>query len=213
MPASEPLERRQLRHALRALTSRIKNSQVLEFYQNTAKAYDIDILLMELGQSKSRPIFFIPCPASLLLTPSDAYEEEGREFHDFDAFHPDDKSPMTCAYWLTGFVLGYAYACLRGAGHEELYKLGERCIDDTPFKGLHQFQSPEWVTRWAIQVAEGSQTRIKAFTYHNMNGTDNKILRGEVMVVLRLMIAQLRRVRYIEQLTAPVKLTDTLGPS
>lgn len=46
-----------------------------------------------------------------------------------------------------------------------------------------------------------------------MNGTDNKILRGEVMVVLRLMIAQLRRVRYIEQLTAPVKLTDTLGPS
>ncbi|RAK71281.1 uncharacterized protein BO72DRAFT_481852 [Aspergillus fijiensis CBS 313.89] len=164
MPASEPLERRQLRHALRALTSRIKNSQVLEFYQNTAKAYDIDILLMELGQSKSRPIFFIPCPASLLLTPSDAYEEEGREFHDFDAFHPDDKSPMTCAYWLPDFV------------------------------------------------AEGSQTRIKAFTYHNMNGTDNKILRGEVMVVLRLMIAQLRRVRYIEQLTAPVLLFSFMGP-
>ncbi|OJJ70952.1 hypothetical protein ASPBRDRAFT_127515, partial [Aspergillus brasiliensis CBS 101740] len=51
-----------------------------------------------------------------------------------------------------------------------------------------------------------------AFVCNNMNGTNTKVLRGEVMVTLRLMIAQMKFVRFVEQFTAPVLLFSFMGP-
>ncbi|RAH58105.1 hypothetical protein BO85DRAFT_487913 [Aspergillus piperis CBS 112811] len=45
-----------------------------------------------------------------------------------------------------------------------------------------------------------------------MNGKNAKVLRGEVMVILRLIIAQMKSVRFVEQFTAPVLLYSFMGP-
>ncbi|KAE8348321.1 hypothetical protein BDV28DRAFT_143790 [Aspergillus coremiiformis] len=217
MSVVEPPERRKLRKALRALYNRIQNLEVYGFDLHQGKAYDINILPMELEeQSDSRPYFFTPCSASLLLDPVESTKEEGREFHDFDSFLPNHRDPMNCARWLVHHFDGYISNCITysdGKGVWELAELLSRIsIGDPPFRNMHQFTYPEWVITSATQLTEGPQPHIKAFIFNNMNGTDENVLRGEVMVALNLMIQQLRFVRFIEQLTAPILLFSFMGP-
>lgn len=83
-------------------------------------------------------------------------------------------------------------------------------MTEPPFTNLDQYSYPEWLTVLATKIAKGPQPHIKAFVCNNMNGTDTKVLRGKVMVTLRLMIAQMKFVRFVEQFTAPVKSVSPL---
>lgn len=81
-------------------------------------------------------------------------------------------------------------------------------ILDQPFVDLYQFSYPEFGPTWIVQVKDNKQqpshSHLKAMIYNNLDGTDGQLHRGEVILALRLMAAQLRRLRFIKHSVAPV---------
>ncbi|KAB8246580.1 hypothetical protein BDV35DRAFT_353661 [Aspergillus flavus] len=53
---------------------------------------------------------------------------------------------------------------------------------------------------------------VKAIAYNNVNATDQTILRGELLLILRLMFTQLRKRRFLKHMVAPVLLFFIVGP-
>ncbi|RAL15385.1 uncharacterized protein BO97DRAFT_338166, partial [Aspergillus homomorphus CBS 101889] len=53
-------------------------------------------------------------------------------------------------------------------------------------------------------------SHIQAFMYHGIDGTDTTVLRGEVLIALRLINAQMRRSSFFKHLT--VLLFSFMGP-
>lgn len=77
-------------------------------------------------------------------------------------------------------------------------------MGDVPFVGLFQHTYPQFGTTCALQVKEGPYPHVKATIYNNLDATDDQMLRGEIMLALRLIIAQMRRVRFLQHMIAPV---------
>ncbi|PYH34572.1 uncharacterized protein BO87DRAFT_458926 [Aspergillus neoniger CBS 115656] len=217
MSVSEPAERRKLRKTLRAYCDYVQELEVHEFDAHRGKLHKISILPLELEEkSDARPIFFTPCSASIMADPVESMTGEGREFIEFDSFPEHHRDPLYCSRFLLDRFSGYISICSDFSDRDEAYELknlqSDLSIDEPPLTNLHQFSYPEWLTVWATKLAKGPQPHIKAFVCNNMNGTNAKVLRGEVMVTLRLMIAHMKSVRFVEQLTAPVLLFSFMGP-
>ncbi|GKZ19185.1 hypothetical protein AbraIFM66951_008019 [Aspergillus brasiliensis] len=215
MSVSEPAGRRKLRQVLRALCKNIQDLELYEFDVHQGKAHKINILSLELEeQSDARPIFFTPCSASIMADPVESMTEEGQEFIEFDSFPEYDRDPLSCSRWLFDRFSGYIASCGVYSNCDEAYELdklqSKLSMTEPPFTNLDQYSYPEWLTVLATKIAKGPQPHIKAFVCNNMNGTDTKVLRGKVMVTLRLMIAQMKFVRFVEQFTAPVKSVSPL---
>ncbi|RJE18143.1 hypothetical protein PHISCL_09521 [Aspergillus sclerotialis] len=90
-------------------------------------------------------------------------------------------------------------------------------ILDQPFVDLYQFSYPKFGPTWIVQVKDNnkqqpSHSHLKVLIYNNLDGVDGKLYRGEVILALRLMAAQLRRLRFIKHLVAPVLLFSFMGP-
>lgn len=47
---------------------------------------------------------------------------------------------------------------------------------------------------------------MKAVTYHGLEGEDSIVCRGGLLIILRLMLSQLRKVRLLHHNVAPVSL-------
>ncbi|GAB1201274.1 hypothetical protein APSETT444_010664 [Aspergillus pseudonomiae] len=214
MSVPESPKRRQLRKALRALTNHVAGLKEHEFGVNQAKAQNIHILPMDLDQqSPSRPTFFASRSPDLLFSPDDSYDQRTPPgFHNFDSIPPEFRDPRHGARNILNYFNHYVYAC---ALFSKDWVLEEPwcpvSIGDVPFVDLSDHGSPEYVTSNASQVKDGPYPHLKAMVYNNLNGVDGIILRGEVMMALRLIIAQMRRSRFLDHMTAPVILPCPLA--
>ncbi|KAE8153498.1 hypothetical protein BDV25DRAFT_149264 [Aspergillus avenaceus] len=52
---------------------------------------------------------------------------------------------------------------------------------------------------------------IKAVMYSNQEGKEHEILRSELLIILRLMLGQLKKRRFIRHMIAPVLLLSFMG--
>lgn len=69
---------------------------------------------------------------------------------------------------------------------------------------LWRFNYPEFGLYDIQQVSEGPYAHLKATIYNNLNADDGHLLQGEMLLILRLMLAHLRRARFIEHMVVPV---------
>ena len=69
---------------------------------------------------------------------------------------------------------------------------------------LWRFNYPEFGLYDIQQVSEGPYAHLKATIYNNLNADDGHLLQGEMLLILRLMLAHLRRARFIEHTVVPV---------
>ncbi|KAE8406801.1 hypothetical protein BDV37DRAFT_242029 [Aspergillus pseudonomiae] len=215
MSVPESPKRRQLRKALRALTNHVAGLKEHEFDVNQAKAQNIHILPMDLDQqSPSRPTFFASRSPDLLFSPDDSYDHRTPPgFCNLDSIPRKFREPRDGARNILEYFHHYVYAC---ALFSKDWVLNEPwcpvSLGDVPFVNLNDHSSPEFVTSNACQVKDGPYPHLKAMVYNNLDGADDIILRGEVTIALRLIIAQMRRNRFIEHMTAPVLLFSFMGP-
>lgn len=77
-------------------------------------------------------------------------------------------------------------------------------IGDGPYVDLYRFHYPEFGTTDIEQVREGPYSHVKTTIYNDLDANDNQILQGELLSILRVMIAQLRRARFVGHMIAPV---------
>ncbi|PYI09930.1 hypothetical protein BO78DRAFT_361696 [Aspergillus sclerotiicarbonarius CBS 121057] len=215
MPVSESPERQKFRVALRAVTNHVASLEVHEFDSHQLESHKIQLLPMDLNESSdSRPTFFSPCSASLLLNPDDDYDRERPPgYYDFDSIDPIFRRPIDCARNMINYFSYYAFACACHSKDKILDRVWSGVsIGEVPFVGLIEHDSPEYASLDAIQVKEGPYPHIKALLYNDLNATDGRILRGEIMIALRFIIAQMRRSRFLQHMTAPVLLFSFMGP-
>ncbi|KAB8220908.1 hypothetical protein BDV33DRAFT_171119 [Aspergillus novoparasiticus] len=57
-----------------------------------------------------------------------------------------------------------------------------------------------------------ASARSEISTYNNVKATDQTILRGELLLILRLMFTQLRKRRFLKHMVAPVLIFSIVGP-
>ncbi|PWY85819.1 hypothetical protein BO94DRAFT_597969 [Aspergillus sclerotioniger CBS 115572] len=213
MPVTESPKRQELRAVLRAVTNHVASLEAHEYDSNQLEKHKIQLLPMDLNDSK--PTFFTPCLSSLLLNPDEDYEQERPPgYYDFDSIDPISRRPIDCARNMINYFSYYVFACACHSKDKILDRVwsGKNSIGDVPFVGLIEYNFPEYACLHAIQVKEGSYPHLKALLYNDLNATDGKILRGEIMIALRLIIAQMRRSRFLQHMTTPVLLFSFMGP-
>lgn len=118
----EQPERRQMRRVLRKVANRIAALDANGIDVEHAKTYSISIQPMSLDEkSESRPTFFAPVPASMLLDPDDKYEEEEAPY---PAFKPAEPGPVqNRALDMLNYFTYYTAACYWMDETESLHKL------------------------------------------------------------------------------------------
>ncbi|PYH90036.1 hypothetical protein BO71DRAFT_444188 [Aspergillus ellipticus CBS 707.79] len=89
---------------------------------------------------------------------------------------------------------------------DDTYDQARQPASEAPFTKLFEYDYPEYGTTKAIQAKEGQCPHMKAMVYNNLDGKDGQLLRGELLIALRLINAQMRRVRFFEHMTVPVLL-------
>lgn len=79
-------------------------------------------------------------------------------------------------------------------------------IGDPPFLGLYQYKYPEFGLTEAKQEKSGRFPHLKAMIYNDLNGTDDQLHRGELLIAMRMMMAQLKRAQFLDHMVVPVSL-------
>ncbi|KAE8348504.1 hypothetical protein BDV28DRAFT_88592 [Aspergillus coremiiformis] len=212
MSFSESQKHKEIRATLRALEKCFNSLETHRFDYSYLLGYRVIVLPMDLDGSKTGPKFFTPCPASLLLDPDDEYDRERTPYDDFDSVKSFYRRPIDCAWNMISYCSYYVFASDLNSKDNIHGKWSSISIGDKPFTGLFEYNSPEYGATKAVEVKDGSCPHVKAMIYNNLDGDDRQLLRGEIMITLRLIRAQFRRSRFVEHITAPVLLFSFMGP-
>ncbi|RAK98796.1 uncharacterized protein BO80DRAFT_386874 [Aspergillus ibericus CBS 121593] len=88
-----------------------------------------------------------------------------------------------------------------------------RCVGDSAFEnsGLYKHDQPEFGCYHIAELNDPAYPHIKAVMYNNMVATDSTILYGELISILRIMLTQLRRQKFIHQMVTPVFIISLMG--
>ncbi|RAH48836.1 uncharacterized protein BO95DRAFT_460691 [Aspergillus brunneoviolaceus CBS 621.78] len=82
-----------------------------------------------------------------------------------------------------------------------------------PSEDLFECNEPEFGTPELVEAKRGRESpHMKAMVYNNLDDNENTLLRGEVVITLRVINGQMRRSRFFEHSTVPVLLLFFLGP-
>ncbi|KAK1147560.1 hypothetical protein N8T08_000902 [Aspergillus melleus] len=79
-------------------------------------------------------------------------------------------------------------------------------------RDLYRFEYPEFGINDIEQVTEGPYTHLKTTIYNNLNANDDHVLQGELLPILHLMLAHLRRARFIDHTVVPIMAFSFIGP-
>lgn len=83
--------------------------------------------------------------------------------------------------------------------------------DYTPFGSLYQYDAPAFGAFETVDVAGGQYPHFKAVIYNDLEADNETCFRGELLIILRLMLGQLRKIRLLHHNIAPVILHDPLS--
>ncbi|KAE8332748.1 hypothetical protein BDV39DRAFT_199744 [Aspergillus sergii] len=82
----------------------------------------------------------------------------------------------------------------------------------TTYKRLFQYNETGFGVLYMTDRSGPDFPHVKAIAYNNVKATDQTILRGELLLILRLMFTQLRKRRFLKHMVAPVLLFSIVGP-
>ncbi|KKK25202.1 hypothetical protein ARAM_001053 [Aspergillus rambellii] len=170
MPSPESQKHKELRGALRALAKHFNSLETHQFDYSHLKTHKVDVLPMDLDNSKTRPKFFTPCAASLLMNPDYEYDRTRRTYCDFDLVSPIRRLPMDCARNMISYFSYYIFASDLQSNDYIHGKWSSISVDDTPFTGLFDHASPEYGTPTAAEYTDHSCTHMKAMIYNDLEG-------------------------------------------
>ncbi|OGM46183.1 hypothetical protein ABOM_004860 [Aspergillus bombycis] len=205
------LERRKI---LLQLERTIEQLQVQQIDLSELRQFSIAVQPMTLtGNSDSRPSFFTR--SRLLDEPDDELlEKEYPTYpHEADPSY-EELEPFLIPYYramgfcdyLTSWMLDETCGRMPGPW-------SSKCVGDyTTYKSLFQYHEPAFGALYMTDLSGPDHPHTKAIVYNNVNTTDQAILRGELLLILRLMIGQLRKRRFIRHMVAPVLLFSIVGP-
>jgi hypothetical protein len=86
-----------------------------------------------------------------------------------------------------------------------LMLLGSVC-EYNPFKSLYRYDKPDFGVFGIRDVAGPAFPHMKAVIWNSLETEGSKVCRGELLIILRLMLGQLRKVRLLHHDVAPVSL-------
>ncbi|KAE8153591.1 hypothetical protein BDV25DRAFT_149140 [Aspergillus avenaceus] len=209
-------ERKAMRKSLRRLERHITGLK--PDHQIAPSEIDqIQFMPMVLDEnSMDRPTFFTPLNESLLEAPDDKYDEENEMGYDtYDSIPEDWRDPKTCAqaisiYWYT-YLSRYSLG-KQPPGGEIVWSPVEINNAVYKYKDLYRFDFPQFGYDDIEQVAHGPYAHVMATIHNNLNTDDDHILQGELLAILRLMIAHLRRGRFIDHMVSPIMAFSLVGP-
>ncbi|CDM36473.1 unnamed protein product [Penicillium roqueforti FM164] len=186
----------------------IENLEEHKLNNTELKKWNIRFSSMTLDQNSDlKPRFFAPKPN--LPLPNDEILDEAAE--------PDsgDDDYYAAAYGMNTFLDSYAFSqvglwndgpwrsmdCGRYSTYKSLWFYG------TPSLG----PSPAFGALTMIDSSGKEYPHFKAVIYTDMEADDKTCFRSEVLISLRLMLAQLRKVRLMHHKIAPVLLISLTG--
>ncbi|KNG85848.1 hypothetical protein ANOM_003987 [Aspergillus nomiae NRRL 13137] len=214
MSSCESSHHKELRDALRAIKKDVEGLETYQLDYSQLKTHQIYASPMDLDESSSvKPRFFRPCDASLLIHPDATYDQTWSAYSEFDSIDPSFRRPINCARWVMSYFSSYIVAsaiCSKDFILDELWS--GVSTSDEPWRGLWEDEYPEYGTIKAHQVKDRSSPHMKAMLYNNLDGKDGELLRGEILVALRLVHTQMRRRCFFEHMTTPVLLFSFMGP-
>ncbi|PLB46292.1 hypothetical protein P170DRAFT_439905 [Aspergillus steynii IBT 23096] len=214
VPVPELPERTEMRKALRDLINHVTNLQVDQISMFPSEIDQLRFECMALDEkSADRPSFFTPLPASLLRDPDDDFDREYEmKYQTFDSAPDDLRGPKSCAMRIDDYFSHYAGHCSYIIPKEDLVWSSVNFDIVAPYLNLHRYAHPEFGTTWVEEVRKGPYSQVKTTIYNNLNADDEHILEGELLSVLRLMMAHLRRGRFVDHMIAPVMAFSFMGP-
>ncbi|KGO75994.1 hypothetical protein PITC_011510 [Penicillium italicum] len=155
--------------------------------------------------SHLKPQFF--APRLNLPPPSDNLIHETVAFlNNKDAF----TDPMSRAYHFENDWNSYALSDTGFAYENRLWRSMSVC-DYNPFKGLYKYDKPDFGVFMIMDLPGKDFPHMKAVIYHGLEGDDSTLCRGELLIILRLMLGQLRKVRLLHHKVAPILIVSFMG--
>ncbi|KXG50944.1 uncharacterized protein PGRI_065160 [Penicillium griseofulvum] len=159
------------------------------------KKFNIPLCGMTLDQnSKLKPHFFAARPN--IPQPNDEILD------DVCSSHPSFTDMFSLAH--------HAYICWDSYAFHDV-----DFLDSAPWhwkeKELYQYDSPEFGAFTTTDIAGSKFTHFKAAIYNDLEADDETYFRGELLIILRLMLGQLRKIRLLCHYKAPVLLISLAG--
>ncbi|CAI7631583.1 unnamed protein product [Penicillium glandicola] len=84
-------------------------------------------------------------------------------------------------------------------------------IDYAPYKDIYQYIDPYFGAFRMMDCAGSEFPHFKAVIYNDLEADNETYFRGELLISLRLMLGQLRKVRLVHHNIAPVLLISLMG--
>ncbi|CAI7592320.1 unnamed protein product [Penicillium glandicola] len=154
--------------------------------------------------SDLRPRFFAPRPNH---PPTDEVVNETVDYlHDKDAF----TDPTSRAYHLERGWSSYTSSDLRWRRDNNLWR-GMGVCYYTPFKELYKYDKPDFGVFNIMDIPTAEFPHMKAVTWNGLEGEDSELGRGELLIILRLMLGQLRKVRLLHHNVSPILVVSFMG--
>ncbi|KAE8328515.1 hypothetical protein BDV39DRAFT_174102 [Aspergillus sergii] len=206
----ESTARRQMRSALQKLTRNIRGSGFTQFSQQELnKNYNILVDPLILDEASSlKPSYFAPYQS---LIPDPSSDTVGGSYNGQD--DETEKSftrPVDRAYVLNQHLLSYLYLCNRSSNGERAPWIS-KSVGDTLFRGLFKYDQPEFGCYRITYLDDPSYPHIMAVVYNNLVATDDTVLYGELLPILRIMLTQLWNLRFIHHMVSPVLIFSLMG--
>lgn len=83
-------------------------------------------------------------------------------------------------------------------------------VGDYPFKGLDRDKQPVFGCYHIRDMDGSTYPHVKAVMYNNLVPKDNTLLLGEILPILRIMIAQFWKAWFVHHMVSPV-ITSSSG--
>ncbi|PYH91583.1 hypothetical protein BO71DRAFT_486103 [Aspergillus ellipticus CBS 707.79] len=184
----EPADRRERRRVLMELEAKIDGLPVHEVAISQLAEMKILVQPMALNEkSDIKPLFFAPY----------------RSYPELEDDVVERKFPDLGDYTRTWKYIEYI--------SDPLWT-GKAIGDYSVYKDLYQYPQPEFGVSRMTSIDGKEYPHSKIVSYNNLNGNDNELLRGELLIILRLMLEQLRKRRLLDHMVAPVLLFSLMGP-
>ncbi|OJI83289.1 hypothetical protein ASPTUDRAFT_124473 [Aspergillus tubingensis CBS 134.48] len=211
---AESPARRQVRVALRDLALNIKSLAVDEFDLQQLENLSINVDSMVLDQmSSEKPIYFAPYSDHSFPEPNDD-DLHGSYNGVDDETDPAFSRPYDRAYVMDMHFDSYiSYYNLKAKREGYRSPWVPKCIGDSAFGniGLYRDEQPEFGCFSIAEPKDPVCPHVKAIIYNNMVATDSTILFGELMPILRIMLKQYWRAKYIHSMVSPVLVFSLMG--
>ncbi|KAJ5577956.1 uncharacterized protein N7459_006920 [Penicillium hispanicum] len=212
--SEEPIDRRERRRVLMELEAEIDGLPVHEVAISQLAKMKVLVQPMALDEkSDIKPLFFIPYQSYPELD-DDAVE---RNYPDLGGEQASQKwgirtEPVDAARRLELYLSDYTRTWKYIEYVSDPLWTG-KCIGDySVYKDLYQYPQPEFGVSRMTNIDGKEYPHSKVVSYNNLNGNDHELLRGELLIILRLMLGQLRKRRLLEHMMAPVLLFSLMGP-